>query len=163
MKFNKKAPFKRAAFSWLLLFSLVFITGCAREKIVSPELKDFSVKEVRLNNQGKIELRIDLKVFNPNNIDFPLTVKGLNVFKEEKLIGSLVGEKKFNLLKKETSDVSFDIVIEDRNIIKTIYNFLISKKIVFTFKGNLVYHHSLGNFPFEFEREKAINIQDILF
>ena len=116
-----------------------------------------------MNDQGRIALGISLDVFNPNEEDFKFTLVRLDVFKgTEELIGTIEEETEFNLVKEQNSLVRSSIVLRDKNFLGSIYSFLTAGKMTLSLRGDVIYHHKVGNFKFNFNETKIIDLQEIL-
>lgn len=133
---------------FFLIFPIFILNSC---KISAPTFKGLQSPELK-NENGAMTLRTEVLMYNPNNIRVRLQSVNLNVFLNEKQIGT-VGEKPDLLIKRKSDfaiPLSLSVNTGDNllNQIGTFLGFLQSKEFRLKATGNI----KARVFCFKFQR-----------
>lgn len=148
---------KRILFFFLILF--IFFS-CS--KPIPPVIQSVAFSNLKFNQDNDIETLLVIRVFNPNDSDFNITINELRVYKDNKVIVYINKEKTIKLEKNKVGFISTGVVFKKDNLLESIFTILANQKIEITLKGNLIYHHWINDFQIKFEKTFPLDLLKLI-
>ena len=140
----------------LLIFSLLFIAACGNPKeLVYQDVKNFRLFALSLSP----DVGMDLQFYNPNNFNLTLRDAKLDVFINERQVGTTTLTSQFSVPAVDTFLMPVRMKVDLTSLFANAYSILSNREVDLRIVGNVKAGRGIYlNIPINFRTRQKLNV-----